>query len=271
MVKKLLKHEFIYYIRTFILFIPIVLVLAAMTRVFWFFNDYDNIADDIAFTSSVALLIVVCAALLILSTVICIVRFYKNMFTSEGYLTFTLPITNAEHIFVKLFVGMVCQAVCFLTVVAAGCIAISGEKLVEVFDRIKDGVGELFAEAGVANSIGFIIEGSLLVILSLVSNMLLYYACITIGQTAKKNRILKAFGAYFIYYIATQSIVTGFMIVYVVLGMTHSLDGVLAWAEANSTLASHLRLSGRIVLNAVMGSVFWFVTQTIMTKKLNLE
>jgi len=114
MVKKLLKHEFIYYIRTFILFIPIVLVLAAMTRVFWFFNDYDNIADDIAFTSSVALLIVVCAALLILSTVICIVRFYKNMFTSEGYLTFTLPITNAEHIFVKLFVGMVGQAVFFL-------------------------------------------------------------------------------------------------------------------------------------------------------------
>lgn len=270
MVKKLLKHEFIYYFRTFGLFLPIVLVVAVMARVFKLFDD-GNIVSNIAIFSSSAMLFVSCAALLILSTVIIIVRFYKNMYSAEGYLTLSLPITNTQHIFVKLFVAMVCQAVCLLTIIVAGAIALLSEDLVDFFNYFIVFTDEFFTLLGAANSIAFILESILLTILCAASNILLYYACITVGQTAKKNRILKAVGAYFIYYVVTQVIATVFTIIVTVLGMSHPIDGILEWIANNATATMHIYFCGVIVLYGAMSAAFWLVTQTIMSKKLNLE
>ncbi len=270
MVKKLLKHEFIYYFRTFGLFLPIVLAVGVMARVFRFF-DHEKVITQIAIFSSSTILVTACAALLILSTVISIVRFYKNMYSAEGYLTFTLPITNTQHIFVKLLASMVCQAVCLLTVIAAGAIALSGEGLVEFLSSLAVAMSDLFHAFGAANSVGYIIELILLIVISAASGMLLYYACITVGQTAQKNRILKAVGAYFIYYVATQVISTVITIIITVLGMANALDGIAEWLLTNLTISIHIYLLISIVISAVMAAAFWLVTQTIMTKKLNLE
>ena len=270
MVKKLLKHEFIYYFRTFSLFLPIVLVIAVAARVFRFF-DNGNVINDIAIFSSTAMLVVSCAALLILSTVIGIVRFYKNMYSAEGYLTFTLPVTNAQHIFVKLLAAMVWQTISLLTVFAAGCIALAGPDLVGAFNLIAHLIDEVLLELGAVHFIAFVMEMLVLVILSAVSNMLLCYACITVGQTAKKNRILMAVGAYFIYYVATQAISTVFTIAITVLGMSNAFDGILPWIAHHPVATLHLFLCGAVVISVVITAAFWLVTQTIMTKKLNLE
>ena len=270
MVKKLLKHEFIYYFRSFSLFLPIVLVIAVAARVFRFF-DNGNVINDIAIFSSTAMLVVSCAALLILSTVIGIVRFYKNMYSAEGYLTFTLPVTNAQHIFVKLIGAIAWQTVCLLTVFTAGCIAFAGPELVDAFNLIAHLIDEILFELGMGHAIAFAAEMLILILLSVVSTMLLYYACITVGQTAKKNRILMAVGAYFIYYIATQAVSTVFTIALTVVGMSNAFDGILPWIVDHPLATLHMVFCGSIVLSAVMTAAFWFVTQWIMTKKLNLE
>jgi len=203
MVKKLLKHEFIYYIRSFGLFLPIVLVIAVMARVFRCFDD-SNAVNRIMIYSSSMILIVACAALVILSAVIGIVRFYKNMFSAEGYLTFTLPVTNAQHIFVKLLMSIVFEAVCLMVVTAAGAIALSGDALAAFWDGLWQMLRGIDAQIGTGHMVALIIEWILLAVASVVSGMLLFYACITVGQTAKKNRIIKAIGAYFVYYMITQ-------------------------------------------------------------------
>ena len=270
MVKKLLKHELIYYVRSFGLFLPIVLVIAAMARVFRLL-DNGSVVSDIAIFMSTAMAVVSCAALLILSIVAGVVRFYKNMYGAEGYLTFTLPVTNAQHIFVKLLVAMICEAVCLLIVLAAGVIMLSGEYLVNAFRDaviLLETVCKIF---GLGNVIGFSLEILLLLVLATASGMLLYYACITIGQTAKKNRILKAIGAYFIYYLATQVIATVFMIVFAVLAMSNALDGIAEWIANNILATMHICYGGMAMLYGVMAALFWFVTQIIMSKKLNLE
>lgn len=266
MVKKLLKHEFTYYFRTFILFIPLVLVFGVMARVFRLF-DLENTAVQIMVFTSTSMLIVGCWALMILATVMSIVRFYKNMYTAEGYLTFTLPVTNRTHIFTKLLASLICQAVCLLTVCAAGCISILGEDLVTELQMIEYWFGELHGAVGTANLIGYIIEVLLLLVLAAASNMLLYYACITVGQTAKKNRILKAFGAYIVYYIATQIFSNIFTIVILVSDYS---DVELA-LEISGAAWAHIFFGVAIVWTAIMALAFWLVTQTIMTEKLNLE
>ena len=270
MVKKLLKHEFIYYFRTFGVLLPIVLVIGAMTRVFRFF-DNGNVLNEIALGSSSLMLFAACSALILLSTVVAVVRFYKNMYSSEGYLTFTLPVTNAQHIFVKLFVAIVCQAVCILTIVLSVSIAISGQLFADVFRLIGSWIDGLFVIYGTANAIGFAIEAIILCVISPIMNMLLYYACITVGQMAKKNRILMSFGAYFVYYVATQIVATAFSMVVTILGMAGALDGITAWITNNANSAIHVFLCIAIVVYAAMATVFYLVTHRIMTKKLNLE
>ena len=166
---------------------------------------------------------------------------------------------------------MACEAVCFLTVAAAGFIALLGDDLKTLISGIRYATDQSVAFFGAGNMIGFIIEGSLLMLLAAASGMLLYYACITIGQTAKKNRILMAVGAYFIYYIATQIIGTVFTIIITVLGMSNALDPFVVWMDNNAIATIHLCLCAFVVSYGALASIFWLVTQKIMTKKLNLE
>lgn len=271
MVKKLFKHEFIYYFRTFALFLPIVLVIGVMARVFRFFENFDSVLVDIVIFSSAFMLVVSCFALLMLSVVVAVVRFYKNMYSAEGYLTFTLPVNNAQHIFVKLLTAICCQAICLLTVILATTIASSGEPLKDLVLALTAGLSEFFEVLGTVNVIIVLFESILLMLLAVAGNMLLYYACITVGQTAKKNRILMAVGAYFIYYVATQVISTVIVMIFMVLGMSGVFDGIVMWLDDHMILTMHLTMGISIVIYAAMAVAFWFVTQSIMTKKLNLE
>jgi hypothetical protein len=230
--------------------------------------DNGKIINDIIIGFSIITFVVSCAALMILSTVIGIVRFYKNMYSAEGYLTFTLPVTNAQHIFVKLFVAVVFQTVCLLTVAISGCIVLSGRGMIRGF---MNAMQYAFTGIGAVNMIVFIIEMIIMMLLSVASNMLVYYACITIGQTAKKNRILMAIGVYFIYYIITQITSTIFTIIITMVSMSDALVKTVEWIANYPIPAMHILFGVSVIISAAITALFWFVTQRIMTKKLNLE
>jgi hypothetical protein len=252
------------------MFLPIVLAIGAVTRIFRLFYS-ENVISQIAIGSSSLMLVLACAALMFLSTVISVVRFYKNMYSAEGYLTFTLPVTNEQHIFVKLTTALACHAICTITVIIAACIALSGQLLVDVFDVILKLLKSAGAIFGTFNTVIFAIELALMLILSVAQTLLLYYTCITVGQTAKKNRIIMAVAAYFVYYAATQAIATVFMIIFTVLGISGVFDGIEIWLESNIILATHIYFAFALLISAALAAVFWFVTKKIMTKKLNLE
>ena len=270
MVKQLLKHEFIYYIRTFGLFLPIVLAMGVMTKVCLLLNN-ETLISTLAISSSVMMLAVSCFALMLMASFIGIVRFYKNMYGAEGYLTLTLPVSHAQHIFVKLFVALVAEAACLLTVILSVLIAGSGEALSELLAIFGEAFRELPNVVGVPNALAYIIEILLLVVFVGAGNMLLFYACITIGQLAKKNRILLAIGAYFIYYMATQVLGTVFTILFAMLSETYLMKLIFEWAVANPIPAVHIYFFVSILISAAMAAVFWIITQWIMSKKLNLE
>ena len=48
-------------------------------------------------------------------------------------------------------------------------------------------------------------------------------------------------------------------------------DGIVMWLDDHMILTMHLTMGVSIVIYAAMAVAFWFVTQSIMTKKLNLE
>ena len=270
MVKKLLKYELIYYLRTFGMFLPIILVMGLITRLFMLF-DSENIAGAIIKGSSIIMLLIASSALMVLAVVAAVVRFYKNMYSAEGYLTFTLPVTNSQHIFVKLAGAMICEVVCALTVILAWVIVIPGfdfynESIIGDLLAFFEGFPHIFVII-----FTLIIEYVLLMLVSMASTMLLYYACMTVGQLAKKNRILLAVGVYFAYYAVTQSASTIFGIVFALLETVGGFGVVTQFMTDNMVATLYIIGAIGIVLNAGVAVLFWFITQKIMTKKLNLE
>ena len=99
----------------------------------------------------------------------------------------------------------------------------------------------------------------------------MYYACITVGQTAKKNRILMAIVVYYLYYIATQIISTALTVIFTVVAATGVLDGIVVWIVNHFAAALHIGLVIVLIISLALAVAFWFVIRTIMNKKLNLE
>ena len=97
MVKKLLKQEYKYYIRTLIFILPAVLLLGISVRILQFFET-DHYVYWLLFGGAFLIFTVGSCAALIATEVLAVVRFYKNMYSSEGYLTFTLPVSTHQHL-----------------------------------------------------------------------------------------------------------------------------------------------------------------------------
>lgn len=269
MVKKLLKYEFISYLRTLTPMYLILLTMGALNRFIQLFEN-DHFSYDVVFTSSLIALIISSVVCLVMTVVTGITRFYKNLYSAEGYLSFTLPVTSSQHIFAKLLTLTVFTLISLLAVLSAASVAMMGDVLTEVFKAAAYIFQKLFQYTG-AHLLFYILELLLLSIALMVNQYLLYYGCITIGQTAKKNRILMAFGVYFIYYLITQVVGTVFVITGMFLNRIGVLEKISYILEENPLPSAHVILILGIVLYAGLSVAYYFIIRHFMNKKLNLE
>lgn len=267
MVKKLFKHEFLAMGRLILPLIIGILGIGTLTRLIYLFES-DTLIFNIVGISAFVLLFIGILSSLVLCTVFGIIRFYKNLFSSEGYLSFTLPVTPTQHLVVKLLTAVTCFILTVIASFASLCIAFSGEALVEIFKAIGfifNSINEYVI--GASDTTLYIVEFILLLLFSVFYMFLLFYTCITIGQTAKKGRIGKAIATYFIYYGITQVVGTVLIIVNALLGD----KGILTFAINNPELFVHAFFCAEIAVISVLSLVFFLISRHIMNKKLNIE
>lgn len=269
MVKKLLKYEFISYLRTLVPMYIILLAIGILNRFVQIFEN-DHFSYNIIFTSSVIALVVASMVCAVMTTVMGVVRFHKNLYTSEGYLSFTLPVTSGQHIFAKLVMVLAFTFIGLLVILTSASIAMLGDVLVEVFRAIGYILKEYFAYFG-ANGAFYIIEIAILILVSAIYQYLVYYSCITIGQTAKKNRVLMAFLTYFIYYIITQVVGTIFMIIVSALSFSGALEEVAMVITNHPYATLHIAFVTGIAFFTALSVGLYFINRYIMNRKLNLE
>ncbi len=269
MVKKLFKHEFMALSRMLVPMYIILLGLALITRVIVFFEN-DSIIYSIVSGSSILILCLGLVVGLVYTAVSCIIRFYRNLFSKEGYLTFTLPVSVEAHLATKLLSSAVAYIASLFVVFAAFCIATSGELLVEIFKA----AGYLFNTAATDIGVDFgfyIAEFILLMFVAILVGILLFYACMCIGQLAKRSRVLLALGVYFGYYYVTQIIVTVGIVFMTIFEDTPLFETILELIEANPKEFVHIALLSALAIELILGGVYYLVAHTIMKKKLNLE
>ncbi len=269
MVKKLLKYEFISYLRTLVPMYIILLAIGAVNRFIQLFEN-DHFSYGIVFNSSLIALIISIIVCVVMTVVVGIVRFHKNLYTSEGYLTFTLPVTSGQHIFTKLVMLLTFTLIGIAVIFTSASVAMLGDVLIEVYKAIGYLLKQYFAHFGVHGAF-YIIEVALFILVSVIYQYLLYYSCITIGQTAKKNRVFMAFVTYFVYYLITQVFGTIFLIVGMIFGEMGILGRISNVISEHPYVSTHVIFATLIAFFTVLCVVLYFVNRFIMNRKLNLE
>lgn len=173
-------------------------------------------------------------------------RFYKNIYSRQGYLTMTLPV-NAHQLILSKWV-----AACIWSLLAGTTIVLSILILVSfgVPEKLPDillGLQHLW------NNIQKIQPFNLFLIitnvfLSSVTTLLMIYLSISIGQLFKDHRILMAFVSYFgiQFILFTAAIISGYT-------------------------TDYLPNYWGIIQNIILILLSYFGTYHIMTKRLNLQ
>ncbi len=191
--------------------------------------------------------------------IILLVRFYRNKYTDEGYLTFTLPV-KTEGIYWASFLNIAIWSVISGAVVA-----------LVAFLAVWLGTGELAnIKAYLDEFLSFFVWDSTYLVLdgiqSLVEaaySLVLALCCITLGaMLAKKHKILAAFGIYYLISMAQSIIDTILMevLVYGALEYTMGTDS-----------AMNLYVGIEIAVTLALGVAAYFVTIHFMKKRLNLS
>lgn len=269
MVRKLFKHEYLAWLRVLPLIYGITLAIAALLRIVLIFEN-DSLYYGIVFVSAVAAFVVALLVTLSSATVFGIQRFYKNLFTGEGYLTHTLPVTPANHLWVKVLTAVSFEILAGLVCLLAGVIATSGDVFEEICKAAEYLIKQIPGEY-IGHMAGWAAEAIVMFVVAMFGSHMLFYLCICLGQLFRKNRVLAAVGVYFGFYAVSQVVSTVLTVVFAILGEQGVWDRMLEQIEQNPITFVHLFLCGTVVLTALLNLVYFWICHMIIRKKLNLE
>ncbi|MBR3036877.1 MAG: hypothetical protein IKI54_06270 [Lachnospiraceae bacterium] len=269
MVKKLLKYDLRAVFKYLLVIYAIVLGTAGLNRILQLFES-KQVWYVISFRSSLILLIIGIASMLLLTEILLVQRFYKNLFTNEGYLTFTLPATIHEQLWSKIFCSVICIIATVFVMFLAFLIATSGEVFTEVMKAVNYIFRQFLKGAGALNMTFYLIEGIVLFLLGAANAVMLFDTCLTIGQLAKKHRVGLAVAIFFIQYFVMQILGTVFIIIEAT--KDFELFELIADAfEKNPETALHMTAIIAIAVSALLFLLYYFIMHRILKKRLNLE
>ena len=227
-----------------------------------------------AVNDSMAILLIVAFALMLLGMYIAIIayglgtniyllfRFHKSRFTDQGYLTFTLPVSN-RSIFLSAYVNnllwsAISVVTVFLAVAMALVIGLAGNLGMEELRWEM----EMFREAMKNSAVGgYMIVQVIGILLSGAAGVMIAMASVTVGAViAKKHKILAAIGIYY-----GQSIVMSILGGVIQVALTF-----MTFSSEMGDVAYALMSSLTYVLQIAWGVGAYFLSMHLINKKLNL-
>lgn len=218
-----------------------------------------DMIDGVLTISFLFLFIFSIIAVVILTYVLIIRRFYTNMVSDEGYLTLTLPVSARAHMLSKLISGLAFEAMTMLVLIGGGLIVglILGEVNGETWDMIRNTFDEIFRQFRTYYGILYFVN----LLLGAIQSLLLVYFSICVGQLFHKHKVWGSIGTYLGIVFSTQILVT----VITIAGA--SFRGYSAISQSGFQWTD----LGEYHLVAVQILVYFFGGAWILEKKANLE
>lgn len=279
MLRKLIKHEWLstWKVPTILcIYLGILTILGCISFLSPIWKT-DGYIISIVAVLSLVLYILSLFAISITIFVYFIVRFYRNMYTNEGYLTHTLPVKPCDHILAKgliYFIWILITLIAMFSSVALLIItavsSVDGDIMYIIWDALNEvslaELGELWHKTFGMSLGAYLFIMIVTSIISLIYPILMIYTSISIGQLFNKHKVLASFVAYAAINFVIQIISSIIQIPTYKL----ALDSTFADSSSLSGVFSYSTISS-LILSTILTIVFAFVTEYITRKKLNLE
>lgn len=272
MLNKLLKYEFKSTARYIL---PLLALLFIMSFAAWLgirllTSGYTGRTSAVFAAIFVVLFFLSVMALAVVTLVVVVYRFYRNLLGAEGYLMHSLPVSIHKLIWSKLISAVVWFAVTGVCIY--GClftVAFRAEVWAEVLSELR----ALFERLSLAYGIGafelvsVVLELGLLLLLGSASSVLLFYASLSIGHSFARYRLLSSVGVFLGLGLLSQLLT---ILLAVITG--YRLRGFVSVLNLESLAQlGHALLIGGIVLNGAYCVVLYLATAHMLGKRLNLE
>lgn len=267
---KLCKYEWKYMMRFFLPMWGVLLVLGvinAFSAPHWLF-DYSSQGLEIAGGLLFLALYLGFFAVIIVTTVVVIQRFYNGLLKDEGYLMFTLPVKSGALINSKLLVSVVLMFITGVVgLVSIMAIVVSGIG----WSDFWNGVGEVFRASDLSGLewTMMILWFLVLILVASASSLYKVYTAMALGHLAKKHRVGWSVAAY----LGMTMLGSTVWDIFLFNADWDSIGDILyrmmnGMSIPQSVVTVELIA---IVFYAVLSVIFFLITRYILEKRLNLE
>ena len=272
MLGKLIKYDLLSMSRILVLIHAFMLILAVPLRLLLSNISFDSDAANILFGLTFIVYTIMIIGVTFATSIVIAVRFYRNLFSDEGYLTQTLPVTTGQHLLAKTISGFIWS---FLDCFLVGLSLYIGIVTRDLKDVIIENKADIYKALDLSPDVTFakmILIFLGLCLISCVCNVITYYASIALGQLFSSHRVVGAVACYF----GLTTIIS--ILSFAVLSIAELRFGPLITADpSNDILTFNLwgylgevtRLS--VLLSITFSILLYVITYLLMKRKLDLN
>lgn len=266
---RLMKYELRSCWKLFVLMWLGTLVLAVLNRfTLPAMEAIDN--DFVRFSCTMMIILFVLAAIAVIfvSYIYVVLRFYQSMLRGEAYLTFTVPVGIDSILWSKALCGMLLVLGSTAVYIGSLVILLSGVIPGDMMKELSWGLSMAAKELGTANIIFMALALIVLALLGVVTAILQVYLAMALGQLSNKYKLVVSVLAY----IGINTVLSTVSGVVTMPAMFMSMESMEYAFNAQDLAAGiWLFLAVLFLQSVLLLVVFYLPTRYIFKNKLNLE
>ena len=193
------------------------------------------------------------AALSCAGSVMCLVRFFKSLFTGEGYMTFSLPVTPTQLLVSKFLSAFIVTISCLVEIALSVLIAVPFEEFSILWNDISFVLPEISAFLSAEPL--FTTELVLLLVVMIPMGLVYLFLIASIGQLFTKGRVIITIALYY-----GASFLIGIVLSVLLIPLL----------QLGYTLSMHIVMWAFIALIAAFDVGGFFIIRYILSHKVNL-
>ena len=182
MLGKLLKYEYRSTYKLYLILYIIVLALAVINRILSAFDFSKNVILSVLAGTFMITIVLSCIGLYFTTLIFILFRFYKNLFTDEGYLMFTLPVSPMKLIISKIIVGMTWLLSSILIIGASMAIMLFNTQTLDTLKSAWDFLGKGLMDLLFGGNTLQLIIYALNFVIGLFATICFIYLAVAFGQ-----------------------------------------------------------------------------------------
>ncbi|MDR2590549.1 MAG: hypothetical protein LBC71_06160 [Oscillospiraceae bacterium] len=263
MLGKLMNYEILAMGRVFLPLYGALIVVSIVSRVL------QTLPSNTPAVISIIVAIILIASISILTLILILERFRKNLLSNEGYLMMTLPVSIDKLILSKMLVSSICSvASTIVVIISIVILSAPWNAIVGFFHLLAVDISVSFSTEPIF-SVFLTIEIIFLNLLILFSSILLLYTCLSLGMLTNKYRRLVAFG-FFVAITTLLQILIAIITTFTILAsVSERVDSFMnSLSDFGQSQVIFLPL---IILVAVIGLALYSITRYMLKNKLNLH